>query len=239
MVRKKDFDLNAPLDDLLHEARRRFKKVRFDRLAVGGVELDLLQVEDMSAYLDGLVGRAGSGRSVDLPLWAKVWPACFVLAMFLGRIPAEAARPMLEIGTGIGLVGLCVATKGHQVVLSDIDPDALLFSRINVLKNGLAAKASVLRADFTSDRLQKSFQRIVGCEVLYGEKNYPGMIEFLSAHLSEDPEAEVVLAQDMRRPGAEFLRLAQERFQVARKEVPCTWSASERRPVVLYRMRRR
>ena len=48
---------------------------------------------------------AGPVACLDLPFWAKVWEASFVLAYFLGRQPVVPGRRILEIGAGIGVVG--------------------------------------------------------------------------------------------------------------------------------------
>ena len=48
-------------------------------------------------------------------------------------------------------------------------PDAVLFSRIAVLKNNLSDRVTVRRLDFTKDRLENRFDLILGSEVLYKE----------------------------------------------------------------------
>ena len=216
----KEYPLNASLDDLLALARNEFGPVRFEDVRLGDVDLKFIQIEDMPRYLETLVGRTRPGESVELPLWAKIWTPCLILGMFLHRMPIPAGTEVLEIGAGGGLCGLVTAARGFNVTLTDLEPAALLFSRINALKNGLADRVTVQKADFTRDRLGKRFGCIVGCEVLYDDAVFSPLLEFLDHHLAEGPGAEVLLALDQKRTGKVFFNKAQEAFRTLRKDVP-------------------
>lgn len=233
----KDFSLNAPLDELLDAARAEFGPVAFEPVQLSGISLELLQIQDMPGYLEKLVGRSRPGQAVDLPLWAKVWTPSLILGSFLLRLPLPAGSEVLEIGAGVGLCGLALATRGFRVTLSDLEPAALLFCRANALQNGLGDRVEVRRADFIRDRLGKRFHCIVGCEVLYQDAVYPGLLEFLRAHLSEEPGAEILLALDSSRTGKGFFALGQEQYRFLRKDVPFTDPESGERTVTcLYRL---
>lgn len=233
----KDFSPGAPLDELLDMARAEFGPMAFETVHLGGVSLDLLQVQDMPGYLEKLVGRSRPGQVVDLPLWAKIWTSCLILGSFLLRLPLPEGSEALEIGAGGGLCGLSLATRGYRVTLTDLEPAALLFCRANVLKNGLEDRVEVRRADFTRDRLGRRFRCIVGCEVLYQDAVYPGLLDFLRAHLSEESGAEVLLGLDSSRTGKGFFTLARDHFRFLRKDVPFIDPESGERTVTcLYRL---
>lgn len=233
----KDFSPQAPLDELLDMARAEFGPVAFETVQLPGAALELLQIQDMPGYLEKLVARSRPGQTVDLPLWAKVWTPGLILASFLLRLPLPEGGEVLEIGAGVGLCGLAMASRGFRVTLTDLEPAALLFCRANALHNGLDGRVEVRPADFTRDRLGKRFQCIVGCEVLYQDAVYPGLLEFLRAHLAEEPGAEILLALDSSRTGKGFFALAQEHYRFLRKDVPFTDPESGESTVTcLYRL---
>lgn len=203
--------LTAPLDELLDLARSRYA-VCFEPVTIGGVTLDILQIADLPALLDRLAAMPGP---VELPFWAKIWPGSMLLGHFLHHLDPGQGRTLLEIGAGVGICSLFAASRGFRAVITDIHPDALLFSRINVLQNGLADRAEVARADFSADRLDRRFDIILGSEVLYIEDLHRGLVKFLAAHLSSDPAAEAILCRDYHREADRFFRLAESTFLYA------------------------
>lgn len=54
---------------------------------------------------------------------------------------------ILEVGTGSGIVAIALAKKGHDVVATDINPQALLAVRRNAAANGVDGRVNVVRAD--------------------------------------------------------------------------------------------
>jgi predicted nicotinamide N-methyase len=209
--------LNAPLDELLDLARSRYD-VCFEPVSVGGRRLELLQIADVAALIDRQLEKAGDGP-VELPYWAAVWPGAVLLAHALPQLGDPAGRTVLEVGCGIGVAGLFAAALGFETLLTDIHPDALLFTRINVLHNGLADKATVARADFTADRLDRRFDAILGAEVLYLQDTYRGLMKFLLAHIALRGDATVLLAKDYTRKATRFLAMAADEFNIAERIV--------------------
>jgi predicted nicotinamide N-methyase len=236
----KDYDLDQPMDRLIDLAVKKFGPVEFQKVSLGGVSLDVLQVKDMQRYIETLVNKTRAGKTVTLPLWAKVWPSCLVLGYMLSRYPFPDGTRILEIGAGGGVNGMVLAGRGLPVTITDIDPDALLFSRINVLKNGLGEHATVARMDFTCNDDPGRFDCIVGCEVLYDEAVYEPMIGFLDCHLAQAAGAEIFLALDDKRHSGKFFSMASERFSMART---CSKynekDTGEERTVNLFRLKRK
>jgi 2-polyprenyl-3-methyl-5-hydroxy-6-metoxy-1,4-benzoquinol methylase len=236
----KDYDLDQPMDRLIDIAVSKFGAVEFQKVTVGDVTLDVLQVKDMQRYIDTLVNKTRAGKTISLPLWAKVWPSCLILGYMLTRFPFPEGCRILEVGAGGAVNGLVLAKRGLPVTVSDIDPDALLFSRINVLKNGLGEFATVTRLDFTRDRDQTPFDCIVGCEVLYDEMTYEPMARFLDEQLAMDAAAEVFLALDEKRQARKFFTLAAEKFSMAKTSSKYNDQGSgEERTVNLFRLKRK
>lgn len=161
-------------------------------LTIGNKTLKILQLKDFEEYLVELIDEKGA-KFKDLPFWAKVWDASFILAYFLGRQPVVLGQQMLEIGAGIGIVGIYAALCGHQVTLTDINDDALLFARANALLSGVP-QVRVLKLDWTSPDLPRTYDVIVGSEVVYDRSSYPALVQFLRNALS--PEGIIFLAKN-------------------------------------------
>ncbi|ADU62363.1 MULTISPECIES: class I SAM-dependent methyltransferase [Pseudodesulfovibrio] len=236
----KAYDLDQPMDRLIDLAVRKFGPVEFQKVSLGGLSLEVLQVTDMQQYIETLVNRTRAGKTVSLPLWAKVWPSCLVLGYMLSRYPFPEGCRILEIGAGGAVNGMVLASRGLAVTISDIDPDALLFSRINVLKNGLEEFATITRMDFTRSDDETRFDCIVGCEVLYDEAAYEPLIGFLDRHLAVDASAEVFLALDEKRQTRKFFTQVAEHFSMARTCSKYNEKVTgEERTVNLFRLKRK
>ncbi|MDK2955038.1 MAG: lysine methyltransferase 3 [Desulfovibrionales bacterium] len=220
------------IHELMQQAGRKFK-VDFKSVKSGDQTIEVLQIQNMTDYLERLAAR--SDGPVDLPFWAKIWPTCVFAGYLLGSTKG-AGKSLLEVGAGVGVCGLLAALAGYEVTLTDVDEDALLFCRINILKNGLSGRAQTAKADFTKDRLGRVFDVFVGCEVLYRPQNYPGLLEFMDLHLAEDGEA--FFAMDDSRAGREFFQAASQGYEIRVLPVPAVGKGETRRSVV-YRLRRK
>ena len=219
----------AGLDDLLAFAGKKYA-LEFEPVSAGGVTLDILQIANMREILDDAVASGALQNALAaLPLWAKIWPASLILGHALAALPAEG-RSLLEIGAGCGVAGMVAAAAGFSsVLITDINDDALLFARINILKNNLQDRASVCRADIESDRLGRRFSLIAGAEILYLEHLYRPLVKFLGRHLAAKaslPAPEVLLATDHRRDAKHFFKLAEKEFHIAHKRIGITATAA-------------
>ncbi len=233
----KEYDLNAPLEELLAVATREFGKVDFEPIVLGGKTLNILQIMEMPAYIEKLVSKTLPGSPVELPLWAKVWPAASIMVMFMASFPFRENARILEVGAGTGLVGLALATQGLKVTLSDIEPGALLFSRINVLKNGLDDRVDVVRVDVCNDDFEKRFDYVVASEIFYKQTLLAPLVEFLKKHVRDEAGCEAFLASDAKREGRVFFDLAKDHFKLMKKDVPYKDEDGREKVVSLYRLR--
>lgn len=216
-----DYDLSGSLDELLALAREKYD-VDFEPVVIDDIKLDLLQFKDMNAYVDELAATAKKDQDLTLPFWAKLWPASMILSYFVKSLPTAPDVKVLEIGAGLGLVGLVAAARGFETTISDISEDALLFCQINILKNGLADKARVQKVDFTSAKLEQRYHYIIGCEVLYQEDAYRPLSKFLLRTLDHDPRSEAVLGMNYTRKAKKFFSLADKEFHVQQKVIGCS-----------------
>ncbi|MGJ3523805.1 class I SAM-dependent methyltransferase [Nitratidesulfovibrio sp. D1] len=207
----------AELERLLTKARERYE-VEFETLTVDDAPLEILQIRNMVGHLDRLIAaNAIKDPLRDLPLWAKIWPASFLLGRFLRKLD-PAGKSLLEIGAGCGVTGLIAARYGFaRVTITDVNDDALLFARINVLRNGLTDRVEVRRCDITAARLADRYDVVAGAEILYLEDLHRPLAKFLARHVA--PGGQAMLCTDKRRKAAHFLKLAGRDFDVAEQPV--------------------
>lgn len=236
----KDYDLDQPMDALIDIAVRKFGDVEFEKVVVGDVSLEVLQIKNMQRYIDKLMDQTRSGKKIVLPLWAKVWPSCLILGYTLTQFPFKDGCRVLEVGAGSAINSLVLALRGIDVTVTDVDPDALLFARINALKNGLDDKVVISRTDFTMDSIAGPFDYIVGCEILYDEAVFAPLTQFLSEHLAKEDSAEVFLALDQKRRAQKFFELASERFGMMKSRAEYTDEKTGDKNIInLFRLKRK
>ncbi|PCN49979.1 hypothetical protein B6U99_06820, partial [Candidatus Geothermarchaeota archaeon ex4572_27] len=65
-------------------------------------------------------------------------------------LPSLGAGPALDLGTGTGVVGAYLASRGLYVVASDVDPRAARCAWMNAKLNGLRHMVDVVLCDLAS-----------------------------------------------------------------------------------------
>jgi tRNA1(Val) A37 N6-methylase TrmN6 len=72
-------------------------------------------------------------------------------AVLLAAAASGNDTRILDVGAGVGVVGLCVARRlaGAHITLVERDPQFAALARANIARNGLADRARVIEADIT------------------------------------------------------------------------------------------
>ena len=156
----------------------------------------------------------------DFPLWSKIWEASIVLSEYLAGIPVQQEKRFLEIGGGMGLVGIIASAFGHRVTMTEYNPDALNYARANAEKNSPSANSNleITQLDWNTPRLEGLFDYIVGSEVVYKEKDFEPILKLFKRYLA--PEGEIILAEGVRKTSMEFFRQMSEFFEIkAQKKI--------------------
>lgn len=225
---------NGELNQILSAIQAKYRTETVE-LRIGADTLHILQLADFEDYVGELAQRDYLSLE-DLPLWAKVWEASFVMASYWAHQPVIPGRRILEIGTGIGVLGVYMAFKGHRVTLSDINDDALLFARANVLLNNCERLAEVQRIDWNDPFLGEPYHVIVGSEVIYDRATYPALVRFLDQALV--PGGTIFLAKNTQLQAPGFFAELVTKFAYKEKIIPFQ-GHDEISGVALYAVRRR
>jgi predicted nicotinamide N-methyase len=158
-------------------------------------EVRLLVAADVVALWEAMEEERG-GPADQPPFWAAAWPGGQALARYvLDSRAAVAGRPVLDLGSGSGLVAVAAALAGAApVTASEIDPFGHAAIALNARLNGVRPvdvvgdvlagppprSGVVLAGDVCYEREMTervlpylAAARAVGCDVLVGDPGRP------------------------------------------------------------------
>ena len=172
----------------------------------------------------------------NFPLWSKIWEASIILSDYLSRIPVDPEKRFLEIGCGMGVIGVVASAFGHRVTMTEYNPDALNFARANASANLSADDTGleITELDWGKPQVEGLFDYIIGSEVIYKEKDYQPILKLFKTFLK--PSGEIILAEGVRKTSMEFFRQMSELFDITAKKKILRSSEEEVR-VILARMK--
>jgi predicted nicotinamide N-methyase len=167
----------------------------------------------MAAWLHQVAGlrvpapRIERGRR---PLWAYVWPAGLVLAeLVAGELaPRLRGKRVLELGCGLGAVGLSAAKVGAQVTLADREAEALEQVRSIAAENALTVETLLLEWSRVPEAQVERYEVILAADVVYDPSQLSPLLGAIAELLV--PGGHAWLA-DPDRADREALELAAER----------------------------
>jgi hypothetical protein len=133
----------------------------------------------------------------------------------------------------MGLPGLFLAAAGHDVTLTDLEPEALEFARANALVNNLPG-VKVRRLDWLAPDVTERFEAVIGSELLYNEKVAEHLMRLL--HNLPEPGCPIHLARGPAVPPGRFIPKLAERFQLEER-VRVIRSEGEAYRVSIYTLR--
>lgn len=180
---------------------------KHDEVPVADRRLRLTRPASPDAFLEDADVLAENARNDFMPYWAYLWPAARAMA---GAVAAErwpAGLPALEIGAGIGLVGLAALACGLDVTFSDYRPLPVQLALYNARQNGFARAQGVV-LDWT-EPLPIRFPLILGCDVVYERRSHAPVLGLVEQMLS--PGGVAWFGDGGRQVAAEFVQSARER----------------------------
>jgi predicted nicotinamide N-methyase len=204
-------------------------------IAFGGLTLELLRVADVDTLLDRLP-TVQFRPDERLPYWADLWPSSLALAKYLWEAGDLRGMEVLELGCGLGLVGIVASHKGGLVTCTDYEADALAFTRYNMLRNN-CRQTIVRHLDWHAPTLSHAYAVIVASDILYERVNFHALLYMLQTALR--PEGQFILAEPNRPIARDFLRLLRDHgFQYERSTEDVEVSG-ERHGVSIYHGKRK
>lgn len=220
---------------------------RFDLLtedvAVGPLRVRFTRVADPEAVLDRVcakidlyerdTGQRVQGDSLGLPYWAELWDSAIGLGAWLAARDRPDGLRVLDLGCGMGLAGTVAALLRADVMFADMEPDCLLFARLNGLRYDPAGDRVTARlTNWQTDDLGQTFDRILGSDVLYDRTQWPYLHAFFRRHLAVG--GKILLGEPGRQSGDDFLPWIEEKgWTLTRQEQPVP---TRSRPIRLFEL---
>ena len=142
-------------------------------------DVDYASLDDVDyASLDGTGIGLVWQRATDLLCDYLQQPAAVRLLLERGEV--------LELGAGVGVVGLVAAAAGARVILTDYHPRVLETLRSNITANGLSEHASVETLEWGAGRAGASRARLIlGADLVVAERVAPLLASTLHSTLHE------------------------------------------------------
>jgi predicted nicotinamide N-methyase len=174
-------------------------------LAINGRKFQIMLPKDLYKFINTDDVMRG------FPLWAKIWPASWVLAGYLAELPVAAEKNFLEIGGGIGLVSIVATSFGHRITMTEYNPDALQFACANALINE-CPQLNIEALDWNHPQLTGQFDYIIASEVSYREEDIQALRMLFENSLKTS--GEVILAGEMRKLSKDFYKTLEAMFDI-------------------------
>jgi predicted nicotinamide N-methyase len=151
---------------------------------LGGTLVVLAVPNDPDSLLADEEVLEANRRDDYMPYWASLWPAASEMAGALQHARWPAGTRVLEVGCGLGLVGIAGLMQGWEVTLSDYEPQALRAAAVNAEANGFPhARTAVL--DWRRPPAEE-YSVILACDVLYEPRNHTPILNLLDTMLAAD-----------------------------------------------------
>jgi predicted nicotinamide N-methyase len=94
------------------------------------------------------------------------------------------SKNILELGCGIGLVGIAATMAGAEVTFSDYEYESLNFTQNNYFLN-FRERAKTLLLDWRKPNLNKQFEIIIASDILYEKRFLKPVYDTLNMLLAE------------------------------------------------------
>jgi predicted nicotinamide N-methyase len=168
-----------------------------------------------------------------LPYWAELWPSAVALARYTVQCLDVSGRQVLELGCGLGLVGVVAALQGARVLCTDYEPEALAFARHNARCN--ASRGIHFRlVDWRQPALRRRYDYILASDVIYEVRNFGPLVALLQRFLARGGAA--IFAEPGRPNAIPFFALLRQRgFRYEKCLYPVEWDGAHQ--IAIYTIR--
>ena len=131
--------------------------------------INLKQVADVEKLVDE-IAEDEFNKDERLPYWAEVWPSAKALAEYILNNQSDfKSKNTLELGCGIGLVGIAATLTGAKVTFSDYEKEAISFTKHNYFIN-FNKQPETLLMDWREPIQDKSYEIIIAADILYEKR---------------------------------------------------------------------
>ncbi|KAL3897584.1 MAG: hypothetical protein SGCHY_003320 [Lobulomycetales sp.] len=188
-------DLVIPDTSKNHQTGKSFKTYTLPYRKHADIEGEPIRITILE---DETIVRAGSTGF-------RTWPSSFLMIEYFcrgtGTIPLSPESNVLDLGAGLGLLGLSIASIfGCKVTMADLDPRILARCRENVQLNDVQT-ATVTQLDWCATDTSRTktwaqivaeeFDLIVSADTVYDPDLLKGLVDTIAALLTPGPRGKV------------------------------------------------
>ena len=174
---------------------------------IGDRVLKLTIPDRPDALLEDREVLEANERDDYMPYWAYLWPAAIHMSQSVMQANWPTGTRVLELGCGVGLVGVAALACGHHVTMTDYDAKSVAVARHNALINHFD-QFEAAQLDWRTPPAE-TYQVILGCDLLYEQRNLVPILDLLEKML--EPGGLCWLADGGRSVAHQFWYLARER----------------------------
>ena len=200
----------ATLGELHDRLATRYDLAR-QTLDIAGSRFSVTVVRDTNLLLDR-ISPEEYARQERLPFWAELWSSALELARWSLQGGVRRGVRVLELGCGVGLVGIAAARAGAVVTMTDYEPDALEFARLNAAENlgaeNLHGQVRCAALDWRVPYRGARYPLVLGSDIIYDRMLFEPLLRLLDECLA--PGGRAILAEPDRSIGRAFLAMAPE-----------------------------
>lgn len=155
---------------------------------------------------EGIILHAGRPYDEDRrELYGNLlWASGFALSKFFAWMSNEQSvkgMTVLELGAGMGVVGLTLGKLGACVTCTDCEPVVLAGLQLNVTANAVDANVTVQALDFGDSSTYLAhhhFDFVLAADVIYRSTNGSTLVDTLAAHVPAGSDTQFFLAYEDR-----------------------------------------
>ena len=194
-------------------------------LDTGNHNIHMTKIADLETLLDQ-IDPVTFAEDERIPYWAELWPSAVGLTQYVTRHLILAGKQVLELGCGLGLVGVAAALQGARVLCTDYEMDALAFARHNARHNH-CHRMQFRLVDWRRPALRRRYDIILASDVIYEARNFGPLVALLHRFLARGGQA---FFADPQRPNAvPFFALLRHRGFTYHKAIePVDWDGRHR-----------
>jgi predicted nicotinamide N-methyase len=156
----------------------------WDEIFVGDKSFIIRRVKNIDVLIDA-ISEEEFQKDERLPYWADIWPSSIALSEYLLDNQDDfAGKKILELGCGLGLVGIVATSIGGEVTFTDNDSHALRFTKDNFRRN-FKRRASVQLFDWRNPGHSQSYDIILAADIIYEKRWLEPVLNVLDIKLTE------------------------------------------------------
>lgn len=159
-------------------------------VTLGSQTFSLWLPKDPDSLLDDEAVQERNRREDYMPYWAWLWDAAETFGRLVLERSWQGHTRALELGSGVGVVGLAGLAAGLQITFSDVDATSVEVALRNARDHGFPeAQGWTLDWRAMDAAPRERFSLILACDVMYESQLHSPLLDAIERFLEPGGEA--------------------------------------------------